>query len=139
MKNMKHVLMLVALTGTHEMIAMNALKAKQEDVKAAPRVKSKALFDAVRKGDIPGITNALLHLDMSLSTRDSFGNTPLHIAALSWRVKTVELLRELAPIKKVDWNQYVNLKNQEGQTALDVAKINGHTEIVNFLEQLNKK
>ena len=70
MKNMKHVLMLVALTGTHEMIAMNALTAKQEDVKAARQANIRVLFDAVRKGDIPGITNALLHLDMSLSTID---------------------------------------------------------------------
>ena len=65
--------------------------------------------------------------------RDPSGNTTLHMAIKCNRVEDVEYILTSSRIKKTDLLQ---LKNNEGETPLDIAKMIGSAEIINLVTQL---
>jgi ankyrin repeat protein len=65
-----------------------------------------------------------------ISSVDHFGNHPIHLAC---RHGTLDVVRVLVH----DSNGSLELVNGDGQTALDVAKMYHHQEIVKYLEEIH--
>ncbi len=89
-----------------------------------------ALDDAVNRGDLSEVRE-LIKQGANIEYRDTFGNTPLMNSA--W-VAATDVLTYL-----VNLGANLFAKNDEGQTALDLAKSvghnkYGHSDIMNILE-----
>ena len=59
-----------------------------------------------------------------LSLQDSFGNTPLHYAALHGHLRCIEL---------INCESCLTIRNNENYTMLDLACLKGHTRVVEYL------
>jgi ankyrin repeat protein/beta-lactamase regulating signal transducer with metallopeptidase domain len=86
---------------------------------------SDPIFDAVKTGDLAKVRAILMANPALISSKDSNGETPLHIATLMDRRAVAELL--LA--NKAD----INAANKKGATPLIVAVIEGYKDIVELL------
>ena len=73
----------------------------------------------------------LLAANADLELKDSFGDTPLHSAAMHGRVKFIEWLHE----KGADFTAV----NAEGLSAIDLARREHKTAVVELLEELAAK
>ncbi len=78
-----------------------------------------------RLGSIDEIA-VLANAGADVNAAGDLGNTPLHQAAMAGRIASVQKLLELGGDPK--------LENEFGQTALDVAGLGGHTEVVGLLK-----
>jgi ankyrin repeat protein len=126
---------LAALTGCTEIVI--DLLNKGADVNAT------ANYDDDPEGTLPSITalhfaaknghaetvRALLSYGADASAQDRFGYTLLHAAVKKNRIDVVRLI-----ISKISHNNAVlSIKNTANETALDIAKYNGYSDIVEAL------
>ena len=88
------------------------------------------LLDAAYQGDLKAIRHLVEKKHVPLkSCRDVIGSTPLHFAASRGHVHVVQYLVERHGVKP-------NLKNDKGQTAMDLARENSHAAVVSYLKGL---
>ena len=86
-----------------------------------------AIHDAAKAGDLATVT-ALLNANPNLvSSKDSDGDTPLHIAAYKGYKDIAKLLLG----KGAD----VNAKNEDGDTPLHMAADKGNKDVAELLRQ----
>lgn len=104
------------------------LLAKGADVSAQARnpMQVTALHAAVADGGHPGIARALIEAGAAVNMKQRHGWTPLHGATHSGDRATVELL--------LSRGADVNAANDEGKTALALAREHGHPDIARLLE-----
>lgn len=74
----------------------------------------------------PSIAEVVLNAGFNINSQDKWGNTALHVHARSYQSRVIELLLKYSPD--------LTLKNQEGQTALDVATQHNNTTCRSHLE-----
>ena len=90
--------------------------------------KMPSVIELVLNKDKDGLVSALNNKEININEPyPDNGNTPLHIAAWNGYAEIVQLLLTAPAIDKT-------LKNKSGQTALDLAKQNNHTDIVRLLQ-----
>ena len=92
--------------------------------------KDDALLVAVKSGDLNAVKEALAS-GANVNTVNAQGNSVLHFAATNNNHEIIqELLNNGANLFKV---------NKNNKTAMDIAECMGHTEILNLLENAQKK
>lgn len=90
--------------------------------------KMPSVIELVLNKDKDGLVSALNNKEININEPyPDNGNTPLHIAAWNGYAEIVQLLLTAPAIDKT-------LKNKSGQTALDLAKQNNHTDTVRLLQ-----
>ena len=104
------------------------LLAKGADVSAQARkgMRVTALHAAVADDGHPGIARALIEAGAALNVKQRHGWTPLHGAVHSGDRATVQLL--------LARGAEVNAANDDGKTALALAREQGHSDIAKLLE-----
>ena len=60
----------------------------------------------------------------------------LQDAAINSHIEAIKFLTSILPDGDV---KFINVPNCQGKTPLDLAKMNGNTEIINFFTKLEKK
>jgi len=92
-----------------------------------------ALFYASRYGDESAVICLLAVPGVEVNWRNSsvYNSTPLHIAAGWGHIRIVELL--------LQHDADVNIKNDTGETAADLARLAGDTELLQLFEQKIEK
>ena len=94
---------------------------------AVPQPTVKLLHDATRRGMIPMTRFLVETLKVDPNARGRQGMTPIQFAARSGQKAMVEHLLSNYAID-------LSIKDDRGKTALDAAKANNKTEIVDLLE-----
>uniref|UniRef100_A0A7S0RBG7 Uncharacterized protein n=1 Tax=Pyramimonas obovata TaxID=1411642 RepID=A0A7S0RBG7_9CHLO len=91
-----------------------------------------SIFNSAKRGDIDCLRNYLLdHSACDINTTGQNGNTILHIAARHGQEEIIEMLHQIAP--ELDRRLDPNIKNNEGNTALDVAETFFHIKSARVL------
>jgi ankyrin repeat protein len=111
-----------AATGANKEI-VQALLDHGADVNAKDDKGRTALMIAEK----PGMRVFLINNGADVNARDGNGNTALMHSVLNGRVREVEIL--------LDWEADTRIRNNDGQTALDLAKEKRYDTIVEILEK----
>lgn len=90
-----------------------------------------ALHWAAYKGH-PELIRLLMYSGVDLQKPDYFGSTPLHLACLSGNVSCVKILCEKSKIE-------LGPRDKNGKTPLQLAKSHRHSEVVDILENEQKR
>lgn len=96
------------------------------NVNAVDECNRTTLHWAAAEGNTEKVRILITH-NADVNTRDNIGNTPLHYAVINGHKAVVSFLIDEY---KVD----VNVKNQTGLTALDIATANNNTDIIELLK-----
>ena len=104
---------------------------KRADTMILDKHNDSAMNWAAYKGQLEIV--ALLHyLGLAVENVDSFGQTPLHLAALRGNFPAVEYL-------VMDCDAPIDLQDKNGKTPCDLAKAKGHGQITKFLMMMQDK
>lgn len=98
-----------------------------QELSTKPVTQITPLFQAILDQDISALEKKLPNSDLNRPFAAT-GNTPLHVAALNGYTDIVRLLLEQPGID-------TTRTNNEGKTALDLAHLKGHLEIIQLLER----
>jgi ankyrin repeat protein len=102
--------------------------ANYDDDPKGTQPSATALHFAAKYGHTETV-RALLSYGADASAQDRFGDTPLHEAVKKNRIDVVRLI-----ISKISHNNAVlSIKNSANETAFDIAKYNGYSDIVAVL------
>lgn len=121
-----------------EIIAVSeGYKSKQSCLKGVESIRQNAgtarvieldfdrdLLEYATRGDVAGVRKAI-QAGARLTTKDSVGNTAMHLAVLSGNDKTVQALLN-AGVK-------TNARNQNGKTPIQLAQAKSYTNIISLL------
>ena len=86
-----------------------------------------SIYEAAFNGD-SGAVNAGLRSGFDVNTQDKDGKTLLHYAAIGNQVEVIESLTE-------DFGARLNIKDNDGNTALDDARAAGAMDAVWYIEE----
>lgn len=103
----------------------NVLKIDWWNLRVRCQYGETLLHRAVRYARHSGIAVALIGMGLDVNGRDSFKQTPLHIAAITQRIGMAQVL--------IDNNADVDARNIFGQTAFDLARQLGNQAMASFL------
>lgn len=113
-----------------------SVEGTDEDGRTVPHVAAfhnapSVLLTLISPTSLPSTTH---FLPFSPSHRDTEDNTPLHTAACSGALECAQVLvKRVQEDKEERVEDYLELKNYMGRTALHVAAFYSHTPIVEFL------
>ncbi|GFR98462.1 ankyrin repeat protein [Elysia marginata] len=98
-----------------------------------------ALMAAVEKSCCSALITFLLEgCKADVNLQDDEGKTALMLAVEQWDYETVQILF-LGNDEIKDYNCDEDIKDKEGHTALDLARMNGSDELLNVLKESRKK
>lgn len=100
-----------------------------------------ALHVAAYRGYLPGVDVLIAASPSSVSLTNNYGDTFLHMAIAGFRTpgfrrvdRQIELMKQLVSGKIVNMEDIINVKNNDGRTALHMAVIeNIHSDLVELL------
>jgi ankyrin repeat protein len=118
----------VSFTATEQATIDEFVRENGNDVTKADFRGDTLLHEAAANRNVT-VVKYLVSIGADVNVRNSNGGTPLHRAA--WNDSNVEVLRYL-----VSQGADINIRNRDGRTPLDIARNNGHTEMVQFLESV---
>ena len=118
----------VSFTATEQATIDEFVRENGNDVTKADFRGDTLLHEAAANRNVT-VVKYLVSIGADVNVRNSNGGTPLHRAA--WNDSNVEVLRYL-----VSQGADINIRNRDGRTPLDIARNNGHTEMVQFLESI---
>ena len=116
--------LLVAAQNGHALLVMYCVK-NGGDITCVDIDQDSAIHWAAYKGATE-IVSVFQHLGLSSDKADSYGQTPLHLAAMRGQLDTVEYLVDTL---ESDFSS----RDNKGRTPYDVAKIKHHHEVCSFL------
>jgi len=97
------------------------------DARENAAVTADDVFTALSQGDMTRIVFCLKAKPELANARDKNGQTPLHLAAQKGMADTALLL--------VNMGADPALKNSEGKTAADIARLNGSSSVAQILRE----
>ena len=105
-------------------------------VNANDNYKRTPLHITAKKGHLP-IVKYLVSMGAYVNAKNSFGLTPLHDAAIQGKLGVVKLLIEFCSKKGILFD--LNIRDNKGYLAQDLALQVGHRNIYNYLRNTPKQ